>query len=43
MEKRYGLGGSWCLCLEGAYEACNGPRCSVMKAQGLEDEDPAVV
>ena len=40
-----GLGLNQCvvLCLQGAKEICSGPRCSVMKALGLEGEDPAVI
>jgi len=36
-----GLGLNQCVvvCMQGAKETCHGPRCSVMKAQGLEDED----
>jgi len=40
-----GLGLNKCVvvCLQGAKEAYNGPRCSVMNAQGLEDGEPAQV
>lgn len=40
-----GLGLNQCVvvCLQGAKEPCDGPRCYVMKAQGLEDEEPAGV